>query len=145
MLRVPALQPVLSVNAEPEGQHLQGQAPLQAQGQQPGGGDTGGASLTAAPCKPPPPKARQKLRYYAKLFVNGKLLDTSDEAPLSDDFVVVFKDTFRCASGAGSGLPAEKAMKKGRGLSSVLLLLCTRGSVQGHVQVCGGVGCMCRL
>lgn len=79
MLRVPVLQPILSVNEDPEGQYLQG-----AQG---------GASATNS--RPPATKPPKRLRYYARLYVNGRLLDSSEDSALDDDFVIVFKDTFR--------------------------------------------------
>ena len=80
VLRVPVLQPILSVNADPEGQHLQS-----AQ-QQLGAGAQGTR---------PPGKAPKRLRYYARLSVNGRPLDSSEEVAIDDEFVVNFKDTFR--------------------------------------------------
>ena len=78
VLRVPILQPILSVNEDPEGQHLQ-----QQQGGAPGA------------ARPPADKPAKRLRYYVRLYVNGRLLDASEDAPLDDDFVAHFKDTFR--------------------------------------------------
>ena len=80
VLRVPVLQPILSVNDNPEGQHLQ---PSQQQ-------------LGALPPGTRPHgRTSKRLRYCARLFVNGRVLDSSEEAAMDDEFVVTFKDTFR--------------------------------------------------
>ena len=76
VLRVPVLQPILSVNEDPEGQYAQG----------------GGVAPSSRPPATKPPK---RLRYYARLYVNGRLLDSSEDSPLDEDFVTLFKDTFR--------------------------------------------------
>ena len=68
---MPFLQPVLTVNADPEGGH---------HGSHQRGRQLGSSTKPA--------------RYYARLLVNGEQLDVSDDAALGEDFITSFKDTF---------------------------------------------------
>jgi hypothetical protein len=39
-----------------------------------------------------------KIRYYARLLVNGHVVGTSGLASLGEDFTVAFRDLFRCGA-----------------------------------------------
>lgn len=99
------LTPILSVNENPDSQYLQGAAGLQQQQQQqwggagPGEGGPGGVPgvghVAVGPMgKPQQVKPKSKPRYFIKLFVNGRVVDTSTPVPMGEDFVAQFNETF---------------------------------------------------
>ncbi len=47
-------------------------------------------------CRTAVPRVSYRARYYARLIVNGHVLDSSDVTTLGDNFVADFKDVFRC-------------------------------------------------
>ncbi|GAX76484.1 hypothetical protein CEUSTIGMA_g3929.t1 [Chlamydomonas eustigma] len=72
VLRVPVLNPILSVKPDLERKE--------------GSDSQGNLARNKAAVKHP--------RYYAMLYVNGKLLGASEVATMDDDYVITFKDTF---------------------------------------------------
>ena len=57
------------------------------------------ATLGSPPTTCPSPGPR----YYAKLYVNGRYVDTSEECTLGKDYLAEFNDIFRSGSALGGG------------------------------------------